>query len=198
MPNAVLSRFTADHVVRLAYLPELLIGLVRLPAGKPGSLPDGIKFEVQVARDGGGEGNAVNDIHQMDHIGRRSAFTCPDCGGLMWQIEEEDLAGYRCHVGHAYTAEVLALALDKTLGRALASAPRGLEERAALAQSFENQALKRGRKSLAEIWAARAQEHSNEANIIRSAMKRVGALAAEFVKANGGESGVDVQEQLGL
>ena len=34
-------------------------------------------------------------------------FTCPECGGSLWQVDEPDLLRFRCHVGHAYNAEVL-------------------------------------------------------------------------------------------
>jgi hypothetical protein len=126
---------------------------------------------------------------------RRSVFTCPDCGGVPWQIEEGDLIRYRCHVGHSYTAEIMALALDESLRRALASALRALEERIALAQSLQSQANARQRKGLAAMWAGRAQDYQNEADIIRSAMKRADALASDFAKANSEEARVDAQQQ---
>jgi len=63
----------------------------------------------------------------------------------MWEIDDEDLLRYRCHVGHAYTAELMTVALDESLRRALASARRALEERIALAQCLQSQALERGR-----------------------------------------------------
>src|SRR5207244_4412068 len=61
-------------------------------------------------------------------VGRRSVLSCPDCGGVMWEIDEEGLVRYRCHVGHAYTADVMNVALDESLRRALASGLRALEE----------------------------------------------------------------------
>jgi two-component system, chemotaxis family, protein-glutamate methylesterase/glutaminase len=36
----------------------------------------------------------------------------------MWEIDDNGLLRYRCHVGHAYTAELLGLALDENLTRA--------------------------------------------------------------------------------
>ena len=76
----------------------------------------------------------------MEKFGRRSVLACPDCGGVMWELDEGDLSRFRCHVGHTYTAEVMSLALDDNLRRALASAVRALEERTALARKLYHQA----------------------------------------------------------
>ena len=59
-------------------------------------------------------------------------LACPDCHGVMWEIDEDELVRYRCHVGHAYTAKMMSLALDENLTRALASALRTLDERIAI------------------------------------------------------------------
>jgi len=46
----------------------------------------------------------------------------------MWEIDEDDVVRYRCHVGHAYTSDLISLALDESLRRALASAARKLQQ----------------------------------------------------------------------
>jgi two-component system chemotaxis response regulator CheB len=74
----------------------------------------------------------------------------------MWEIEEGELVRYRCHVGHAYSAEIMSLALDENLKRALGSALRALNERIALARKLEEQASQSGRTQIASSWAAKA------------------------------------------
>lgn len=63
-------------------------------------------------------------MSEMDRMGRRSVLACPDCHGVMWEIDEGDLVRYRCHVGHAHTAESMRHAIDENLTHALASALR--------------------------------------------------------------------------
>jgi two-component system chemotaxis response regulator CheB len=49
---------------------------------------------------------------------------------------EGDTSRFRCHLGHAYGAELMSAALHENLRRALASAVRALEERVAPAQKL--------------------------------------------------------------
>lgn len=85
---------------------------------------------------------------------------------------------YRCHVGHAYEAGLMSLAIDEGLTRALASAMRTLEERAALVARLREEAVRNGRNRLAELWDARAREFEQEANLIRKSVARANRLAA--------------------
>ena len=106
----------------------------------------------------------------MDRIGHRSTLACPDCHGVMWEIDEDKLVRYRCHVGHTYTAEVMSVALDENLRRALGSALRALEERSMLARRLHRQAEDSRQGLLAASWAERAREFEKELEVIREAV----------------------------
>jgi two-component system, chemotaxis family, protein-glutamate methylesterase/glutaminase len=173
MPMTALNRANPDHVVRLADVPALLHGLAHQPAAEPVAASRSTKFEVAIARDGRG------NMDEMDHLGRRSVLACPDCGGVMWEIDEGELVRYRCHVGHTYTAEVMSVALDDSLRRALAAALRALEERVALARKLYWQAVNSGHRLLAESWSQKARECEREMEVIRASMQRVDQLAAD-------------------
>jgi len=175
MPMAALNRAKPDHVATLGDMPALLASLVHQPAGAARPLPRSIKYEVEIARSGS---NGMSNIDKLDGIGRRSVLACPDCGGVMWEIDEEDLVRYRCHVGHTYTAEVMSLALDENLRRALASALRALEERVALAHKLHRQAVSGGHRLLAETWTDKAREFEREMDVIRGSIRRMDRLAA--------------------
>jgi two-component system, chemotaxis family, protein-glutamate methylesterase/glutaminase len=87
-------------------------------------------------------------------------------------------------MGHAYTAELLNLALDDSLRRALASALRALDERIALARKLHQQASDSGHRLLAESWARKVREAQEEAEILRNSTRRVDELASRH--AHGG------------
>ncbi|MFY9839124.1 MAG: chemotaxis protein CheB [Xanthobacteraceae bacterium] len=173
MPLTASNRVQPDHVVPLADMPALLDRLVHQPAGEAKPVPPSLKFEVEIARGGRAE------MDEMDGIGRRSVLACPDCGGVMWEIDEGKLSRFRCHVGHAYTAEMMSLALDENLRRSLASAERALEERVALARKLYKESLDAGHRLLAETWGDKARDFEGEMDIIRASVRRMDRLAAD-------------------
>ena len=118
-------------------------------------------------------------MSEMDRIGRRSTLACPDCHGVLWEIEDGDQLRYRCHTGHAYAAEMVALALEENLARALGSALRALEERVALARKLHQQAVTGGQHPrTAEIWAEKARDAEREVEIVRDSLRRIDEIAA--------------------
>jgi two-component system chemotaxis response regulator CheB len=173
MPRTALERLAPDHVAHLADLPRLLQELVRQPAGEPAPVPDRIKLEVDIARTG------HSGMREMDGIGRRSTLTCPDCNGVMWEIDEGGIVRYRCHQGHAYTGEVMALALDESLRHALGSAVRALEERIALLQRLRDQEKGYPGQMVANNWADKANDLEREAQLIRDSMRRIDEIAEQ-------------------
>jgi two-component system chemotaxis response regulator CheB len=181
MPLTALNRAAPDHVVRLADLPGLLNSLAQQPAGEPVSVPRSTRYEVEIAKSG------RSSMNEMDGLGRRSVLACPDCGGVMWEIDEGEVTRYRCHVGHTYTDDLMSLALDDSLRRALASALRALEEREALARKLHRQAINSGHRLLAENWADKAREFARETHVIRDSIRRVDQLAANAARADAAE-----------
>ena len=182
MPLAALNRAKPNHIARLAEMPALLERLVREPAGAPKPVPRSIRYEVEIARNGG------EHMDTMDAIGRPSVLACPDCGGVMWEIDEDGMQRYRCHVGHTYAPEVMSIALDESLRRALAVALRVLEDRVALARKLRQQALASNHRLLAETWAGKAREFEREMEVIRSSIRRMDRLVAhsDEAKTRGG------------
>jgi two-component system, chemotaxis family, protein-glutamate methylesterase/glutaminase len=173
MPLAAIARAVPHYVTKLEDMPALFDSLVRERADAPRPTPPNLGYEVRIAK-GGSEG-----MDRMATIGRRSVLACPDCGGVMWEIEEGGLSRYRCHVGHTYTGEMMSLALDESLRRALASARRALAERVALARRLHRQALASGHSLLARSWLDQAEEFERELDIIGNSIRRMDRLAAD-------------------
>jgi two-component system, chemotaxis family, protein-glutamate methylesterase/glutaminase len=174
MPRSALTLSQPDHLVSLVSMPSLFEKLVRQPVGQSTSLPAGIEYEVNIAKGGRGSMDA------MDRIARRSVLACPDCHGIMWEIDEGGLVRYRCHVGHAYSAELMSLAIDENLIRALGSALRALDERVAVVKTLQKQASEAGRTRIAESWASKVLQLECEAKVIRDAARHTDEMGARF------------------
>jgi two-component system chemotaxis response regulator CheB len=99
--------------------------------------------------------------------GRSSPFSCPACGGVLWELDDEDVLRFRCRVGHAFTAES---ALDGQSGeveRALWTALRALQERAHLSERIATRSERNGAARSAQRFEALAREAREQADVIR-------------------------------
>jgi two-component system chemotaxis response regulator CheB len=61
--------------------------------------------------------------------GEPSVFTCPDCGGTLWELDDSSMLRFRCRVGHAYTTHSMLQQQGQSLEASLWAAARALEER---------------------------------------------------------------------
>ena len=107
------------------------------------------------------------EAFEGDHPGRPSGFSCPDCDGVLWQIQDGGLERYRCRVGHAWSPEGLLTQQSEALEAALWVALRSLEERAALARRLAEPARRRGHSITATRFEEQAAEGQQAARLVR-------------------------------
>jgi two-component system chemotaxis response regulator CheB len=98
---------------------------------------------------------------------QRSVLTCPDCGGVLWELKDGQLVRYRCHTGHIFNAESLMASYDKVLEKAFWTALRVLVEKAAISNRLAVNARERGNSDREAYFLAIAAEAEEEANRIR-------------------------------
>jgi two-component system chemotaxis response regulator CheB len=153
MPRSAITRVRVDHVLPLADIGPLLTRLAR------------VAFPV------GTEEQPVKEL-QADGEGRPSVYTCPECHGTLWEIDEAGLMRFKCRVGHGYGAEALADEQAAALEAALWTALRSLEENASLTRRLEERARRDGYEDSAKRFAERAADIEAKAEVVRSALER--------------------------
>lgn len=114
-------------------------------------------------------------MNEMNRIGKPSFYTCPACSGALWEIEDSNVLRFRCHTGHAFTAEDLVASQDEGIEKALYAALRALEESGRLAATVASRAHENDRAQVEAIYAAKAQEAERSAGVIREMLQREGA-----------------------
>lgn len=102
-----------------------------------------------------------------------SSLSCPECAGVLWELDDPDVVTYRCRMGHTWSAASLAAANEDTLEHALWAAARVLEERAELYDGLASRARDRHYDTSASQFAGHARQAEREATMIRSVIERL-------------------------
>jgi two-component system chemotaxis response regulator CheB len=64
----------------------------------------------------------------MQAISEPSSTACPECHGVLMQLKEGDRIRFRCHTGHAYSAESLLAEIQEQVEVQLWNALRATQE----------------------------------------------------------------------
>jgi two-component system chemotaxis response regulator CheB len=129
MPRSAIKLVDVDAVLPAAELAAEIVRLTRqsiIPTGGTAMVDDEraqsiIKTDI-----------AEQALDQRNQ--ELTLFSCPDCGGSLWQVDEGPLLRFHCHVGHAYASESLLALKSEEVEAALWQCVRLLTERATLAR----------------------------------------------------------------
>ena len=160
MPRAAIGAVPDAEVLPLAAIAQRIVELARTPAGPPVEVPEAIVLEGRIAEKGG----ASMEIE--DRLGERSNLTCPHCRGVLWRMNDDNVLRFRCHTGHAYTADDVYDQQTDRVEEALWSAMRAHRERAEVARKLATGS----RGKTAELWLDRAADAEEQAELIRSVL----------------------------
>jgi len=127
MPASARRHVDVDACVPATALASRLQELVGAP------LPSRqVSTPVDIATDQAISTGAGDPMEHLNAIGHPSRFSCPECAGVLWEIEGARPRRYRCHTGHGFTLRALAKTQDQATEDALWGAMRALQEREAM------------------------------------------------------------------
>jgi two-component system chemotaxis response regulator CheB len=110
-------------------------------------------------------------LQEDDRPGAPSPYSCPDCGGVLWEIEEGELVRFRCRVGHAYSPENMLTAQDDVLEEALWMAVKTLEENARLSHRLAEAEREKGHDWMAKRFSDRELDARARVEVIRRVLR---------------------------
>lgn len=163
MPQRAMEATTVDLCVPGSRIGATLVDLVHEPAGAKLPVPPELRLEVDIAL-----GKRI-DPALLENIASPAAITCPSCGGVLSRIEAGGPLRFRCQVGHAFSADTLARTQESRVDEAMRVALRIVEERAELVHRMAEDGRRSGRRAVAEMYEARAQEYRDHAEVLRQA-----------------------------
>ncbi|MFP3547267.1 chemotaxis protein CheB [Rhizobium sp. SIMBA_035] len=166
MPIAALEATPVDLSAGEAELAAAVVRYVEQEAGAshPVPVPRELKLEVEIAA---GAGSTTATIVELGHP---VALTCPDCGGVLSEVEGSRPLRFRCQVGHALTAKTLLVEQQSAVDEAMRVALRIIEERAELVSRMGHDANASGRAGIAENFLKKSAEYRGHADTLRQAL----------------------------
>ncbi len=123
MPRNALNNAHVDYCVPISRMGALLGRLVSEHAGKAKPVPEDIKTEALIAE------RVLSDVEQVSGLGEQVPYNCPNCGGVLWQVDHAGMHRYRCHTGHSFTAAALLTIQTEKIEETLWVSLRMFEER---------------------------------------------------------------------
>jgi two-component system, chemotaxis family, protein-glutamate methylesterase/glutaminase len=155
MPDNALKAVQADHI-----LPLKEIGpMVKKHIGRPVTSRTGhnppvhrrMEAEIDIAaQENAFEKGVVN-------MGEKTSLTCPECGGALTGIREGITFRYRCHTGHAFSADALWAGVIEGTETHLWQAMRSMEEAIILLEQAATESSHSGNQPDSDRFQKRAE-----------------------------------------
>lgn len=165
MPLSALAHVEVDHTLRLAEIPALLTRLASVTVAEQGGyeVPEELEVEVKVAMEKSGLDSGVA------RLGAPSPFTCPECHGTLLQLKENGRTRFRCHTGHAYSADSLLSELTGSVEETIWSAIRSIDESVMLLRHMAEH-VGGSEDGAAERFLEKAREAERRSALVRRAV----------------------------
>lgn len=173
MPRSALVNVDVDLCLRLDEIVPALLGIIDGPPPSPatGHAPDDVRREQLI----------VHGKHTMENlaaIAKPSPLTCPDCGGGLWELNEARPLRYRCHTGHAFSAQSLEYAQAQNAEHSLWNSVRALHEKEMLLRRVALVARGQGDHAQARSAEEQAQRAREQADRLTKMIEERGDASA--------------------
>lgn len=135
MPRNVLQNMKVDYTVSVNEMGYILSDLFSRTLCEPIEAPADIKLEASISK------RMSSNVNELLELGPLTPFTCPDCGGTLVQVTNDDVSRYRCYTGHTFTEKILENEQVKAVEESIWVAIRLMEERKNLLSTMKTHDL---------------------------------------------------------
>jgi len=167
MPENALKAVEADHVLPVSEIAPLLVNLVnQAPQQKEIDMKDQKRTEMEVRV-------ALEDqayAKELFSQGELTPYTCPECHGVLSSFQEGGRIRFRCHTGHAFSADALLASITQVIEESLWNAVRNVQESILLLNHMGDHFAEVNQPKLAAMFFRKAQEAEQRAIQVRQAV----------------------------
>lgn len=182
MPESALRHVQVDERLPAAELGPALARLVEEPVQELVLPPvtERLQTETRIAMK-----DSVVDLSILK-LGELSPFVCPECHGVLVQLQEGGLLRFRCHTGHAYSVSTLLTMMGESIEASLWTTMRGMEEQAFLLQHLAKHLVETDDPRLAAQFEVKANETRQRAGQIKQLTLNHEQLSVDQLRSNAG------------
>jgi two-component system, chemotaxis family, protein-glutamate methylesterase/glutaminase len=181
MPENALREVEVDYTISIAEMADLLVRLSMEEVEENAEVEmqengENEKTEIEIriaAEDSAFESGVMK-------LGVLTPFTCPECHGVMSRLSEGNIQRYRCHTGHAFSADALLAGVTENIEDSLYNVIRGVEESIMLLNHLGDHFAEVNEPKLAAVYFKKAKEADTRVDLIRQV-----ALSNEHLSKDG-------------
>lgn len=151
MPLNVLNTLEVDHCISLSGMGSILMECFKGERQEQ-TPPDDVLTEANIVS------NMLTRIDHMPQLGKHIIYACPDCGGGLYEVDNDKAKHFRCHVGHAYVKSELLQKQGENIEATLWVALRMMEERNSLFLKISSEHTSKGLTRIAATYQRSASE----------------------------------------
>nr|WP_262902633.1 chemotaxis protein CheB [Pontibacter aydingkolensis] len=185
LPENVMRQINIDYVVAIDEMRQLLEELSSKTSHGSLTVPSDIRQEAQMVERIMSNSTTTN-IEELEKAGNRTAYSCPECGGGLWELSQEGtLKRYRCHSGHAYSQDSLLNGMSASLEETLWVALRTLEELRNILQHISRGETVKGNQRWASMQQQRVEEMKVHIERLRELLSKSAEADEEQIEETG-------------
>lgn len=168
MPASAINGVNVDHIVPVNELGALLTRLACEPAMSYNDMTSGLREKAQVEVDIAMEEGSIK--RRIFDYGELSPYTCPECNGVLTALRDGSRIRFRCHTGHAFSADSLLTGISENIEETLWKAIRSIQESALLLNHMGDHFAEANQSKVAAIYFKKAKESLRRAEAVRKAV----------------------------
>jgi two-component system chemotaxis response regulator CheB len=112
------------------------------------------------------------DSSRQDNVPSGHTYACPECGGVLEEIEENKMQRFRCRVGHLYSLESLLADQTEAVERALWAAIRSMDEQAEFSDRLAENSRQKEHTHLVRRFSEKAVTSRENASVLRDLLQK--------------------------
>jgi two-component system chemotaxis response regulator CheB len=169
MPENAIRAVAVDHIVPVEGMPALLDKLTseEIPGSSVPNDPEIQKrteMEIRIAV----QDEAIEEEIML--FGELTPYTCPECHGVLSALREGNRIRYRCHTGHAFSADSLLAIISKDIEQSLWNTIRSMEESIILLNHMGDHFAEANEPQIAAQYFKKANEATRRNKLVRQAV----------------------------